>query len=214
MPLYMVMMPFLIIAAYYAVNNFKGIANPDNALLTVAINTLPGWAVGLIAGGGALTAILVMSFVALTVGGLFSKNILGVLKPDISEGSMTLWTRIITGIFLVSSAFLSLYYPMLMLGVVALSYSGLTQAFVSVIFAFTWKRATKWGILSGLVVSVVSLFFMTTLPYGVSKGFVALIINFAITIIVSLLTKPDDETILRYEQLTNNELVKSNSTVN
>jgi solute:Na+ symporter, SSS family len=203
MPLYMVMMPFLVIAAYFAVNNFKGLANPDNALLTVVVNTLPSWLVGLVAGGAALTAILVMAFVSLCVGGLFSKNILGVLKPGLSDKSMALSTRVVTGIFLACSAFFSLYFPALMLGVIALSYSGLTQFFVSIFFGFTWKRATKWGIVSGFVVSITSLFMITTLPYGIAKGFVALLINFAVTIIVSLLTKPDSEAVLRYEQLRN-----------
>lgn len=91
MPLYMIMFPFLVIAAYYAVAQIPDLPNKDFALLAIAVDTLPEWTIGLIAGGGALTAILVMAISALCVGGLFSKNILGVIKPDMPQKSMTKW---------------------------------------------------------------------------------------------------------------------------
>jgi len=209
MPLYMIMMPFLVISAYFAAFNFKNLASADHALLAVAVNTLPSWVVGLVAGGGALTAILVMAFTALCVGGLFSKNILGILKPDLSDKSMTSITRLVTALFLAASAVFSIYFPALMLGVIALAYSGLTQIFVSVFFGFTWKRATKWGIIAGLVVSIISIFLIKSVPFGISKGLVGLIINFAVTIVVSLLTKTDTEAELRFEQLNTKNAVNT-----
>ena len=39
--------------------------NSDWSLLAIAVDTLPGWMIGVIAGGGALTAILVMAMSAL-----------------------------------------------------------------------------------------------------------------------------------------------------
>ena len=101
MPLYMIMFPFLIVAAYYAVAMIPDLPNKDFALLAVAVQTLPEWVIGIIAGGGALTAILVMAISALCVGGLFSKNILGVIKPDMKEKNMTNWTRVATAVFLI-----------------------------------------------------------------------------------------------------------------
>jgi SSS family solute:Na+ symporter len=91
MPLYMIMFPFLTIAAYYAVATIPDLPNKDFAFLAIAVNTLPEWVIGLIAGGGALTAILVMAISALCVGGLFSKNILGVIKPGMKQKTMTNW---------------------------------------------------------------------------------------------------------------------------
>lgn len=89
MPLYMIMFPFLVIAAYYAVAQIPNLENSDWSLLAIAVDTLPNWMIGVIAGGGALTAILVMAMSALCVGGLFSKNIMGVIKPDLEEKKMT-----------------------------------------------------------------------------------------------------------------------------
>lgn len=57
MPLYMIMFPFLVIAAYYAVAQIPNLENSDWSLLAIAVDTLPNWMIGVIAGGGALTAI-------------------------------------------------------------------------------------------------------------------------------------------------------------
>lgn len=202
MPLYMIMFPFLIVAAYYAVATIPDLPNKDFALLAVAVQTLPDWVIGVIAGGGALTAILVMSISALCVGGLFSKNILGVIKPDMKEKSMTNWTRVATAAFLIFGMLTALYFPSLMANVITLAYGGLTQTFIAVIFGFIWKRATKWGVGAGIIAGVATLAWvnmMEVLPYGINAGFWALLTNLIVAIIVSLITKPDETAVKHYE---------------
>lgn len=99
MPLYMIMFPFLVIAAYYAVAQIPNLENSDWSLLAIAVDTLPNWMIGVIAGGGALTAIPGNGYVSLCVGGLFSKNIMGVIKPDLEEKKMTSLVRVVTAVF-------------------------------------------------------------------------------------------------------------------
>jgi len=203
MPLYMIMFPFLVIAAYYAVATVPDLPNQDFAFLAIAAKTLPEWVIGLIAGGGALTAILVMAISALCVGGLFSKNILGVIKPDMPSKTMVMWTRAATGIFLIFGMLTALYFPALMANVITLAYGGLTQAFVAVILGFFWVRATKWGVGAGLLAGVGALAFIKNVmlisPLGINPGFWALLINFAVAIVISLATKPDPEAVRRFE---------------
>jgi SSS family solute:Na+ symporter len=143
MPLYMVMFPFLIIAAYYAMVTIPGLAKADFAFLAVAVKLLPPWVIGLIAGGAALTGILVVAFTGLCIGGMFSKNILGVIKPNMNQTSMVWCTQAITGVALLGGAILALYFPALMLSVVTVSYSGLTQAFVGILLACTWASSAE-----------------------------------------------------------------------
>jgi SSS family solute:Na+ symporter len=195
----MIMFPFLVIAAYYALVNIPGLEKADYALLAVAVRELPPWVIGLIAGGGGITCILVIAFTALSVGGLFSKNILGVINPDMGEARMVRWTHIVTGLFLLTGIMMTLYYPTLMANVITVAYSGLAQTFVGILFAFLWKKATKWGVGAGLIASVFYLFFAGAAPYALNKGFVAMIINLVISAVVSLLTKPDDTTAQRYQ---------------
>lgn len=204
MPIYMVMFPFLIITGYFAVATMPGLENKDYALLAVVVENLPQWVVGLVAGGGALTAILVMAITALCVGGLFSKNILGVIRPDMEEKKMVVWTRIATGVFLFFGVMSALYFPQLMANVITLAYSGLTQTFVAIFFGFFWRGATKWGVGSGIVVGILVIFYykfiMLTVPFGLNPGFIALALNFVVAVAVSLLTKADNETISRFEK--------------
>jgi len=203
MPMYMIMFPFLVIAAYYAVAVIPDLPNKDFALLAIAVDLLPNWVIGLIAGGGALTAILVMAISALCVGGLFSKNILGVIKPNMPQKAMTNWTRIATAVFLIFGMLTALYFPALMANVITLAYGGLTQTIVAVIFGFFWKRATKWGVGSGIVAGVVALAMiknMMPVPWlGMNFGFWALLINIAVAIAVSMMTKPDAVAMKRFE---------------
>lgn len=203
MPLYMIMFPFLIIAAYFAVATIPDLPNKDFALLAIAVNTLPEWVIGLIAGGGALTAILVMAISALCVGGLFSKNILGVIKPDMPQKRMVGWTRVATAVFLIFGMLTALYFPALMANVITLAYGGLTQTFIAVIFGFFWKGATKWGVGSGIIAGVIALALIKNMmavpPLGMNFGFWALLINLAVATLVSLITKPDEIAVKRFE---------------
>jgi Na+/proline symporter len=55
------------------------------------------------------------------------------------------------------------------------------------------------GIGAGIIAGVASIFLITTAPWGLNKGFVALFINIVVTVVVSLMTKADDETVRRFE---------------
>jgi SSS family solute:Na+ symporter len=203
MPLYMIMFPFLIIAAYFSVATSSALEKSDYALLDVAASTMPNWMMGVVAGGGALTAILVMAISALCVGGLFSKNILGVIKPDMSQRHMTNWTRVATAVFLLFGVITALLFPSMMANVITLAYGGLSQPFAAILLGFFWKKANKWGIGSGMIVGIVVLALIKNMmavePLGINAGFWALAANFFVTVAISLLTSTDGETKRRFE---------------
>ncbi|HWR40231.1 MAG TPA: sodium:solute symporter family protein [Patescibacteria group bacterium] len=199
MPMYMIMFPFLFIAAYYALVAITGLEKPDYALLAVAVKLLPNWVVGLVAGGAALTAILFMAVAALSISGLFSKNILALIKPDMKEAGLVWGARAMMALSLTAGVLLALFSPNLVANLLALGYFGFTQPVVAILFGFFWKGATKWGVLAGLVVGVAAIFLIDTVPYALNKGAVALIINLVVTVVVSLLTKQDNEVVQRFE---------------
>lgn len=217
MPLYMVMFPFLVIAAYYAVAQIPNLESSDYSLLAIAVETLPEWMIGVIAGGGALTAILVMAMSALCVGGLFSKNIMGVIKPDLEEKKMTSLVRVVTAVFLIAGAIVALYFPALMANVTTIAYGGLSQTFIAVILGFFWKKANKYGVGAGILSGVVSYAIMQLglggaagMPFGVNPGFYAMAINLIVAVIVSVVTKTDDITTRRFEYYQMTKVVKNN----
>lgn len=203
MPLYMLMFPFLTIAAYYAVANYPSLAKSDVALLAVAVDTLPNWVIGLIAGGGTLTAILVMAVTSLAVSGMLSKNVLNVIKPGLSTGTMANMTRIFVALFIIICMLITILFPTLLASVIMIAYAGSTQTFIPVIFGYNWKGATKVGVGSGIVVGLVLVclfkFGFMAVPFGLNFGMCALIANLIVAIIVSLLTKPDSIALRRFE---------------
>ena len=108
-----------------------------------------------------------------------------------------------TAVFLAAGVVMTLYYPALMAGVITVSYSGLTQTFVGLFFAFFWKGCTKWGVGAGLLAGVIYLFLPVAAPYGLNKGIIAMAINVLASVLVSLLTQPDAETQGRFKSTNN-----------
>ncbi len=194
MPLYMIMYPFLIVAAFFSVLSIRGISsNPDLSFMAAAIHLLPGWLVGLVAAGAALAAILVLAGVSLTVSSIAAKNIIrGYLAPQASDTQVQIWTKIIVGVYLVISVALTVLTPTLMLNLINTAYYGFTQFFPGILAILFWRKATAIGLGSGIVVgdvAALTLYFAHSSPWGLNLGLVALGLNMVVTVIVSLLTK-------------------------
>lgn len=116
-----------------------------------------------------------------------------------SEIQLIWGARAMMAMSLTAGVLLALFSPGLVANLLAMSYFGTTQCVVPIVLGFLWKRATKQGICAGLVVGVAVIFLITTVPYGINKGAVALLINLAVTVIVSLLTKQDGKVAKRFE---------------
>ncbi len=202
MPLYMFMYVFLITAAFFCLVTVPGLKNPDDAFMGMIVKHVPGWVVGICAAGGALTCILVLGVVALTIGGLVSKDIFGMFNRSASSAEAVTWTRVITGLSLVVSVLLALYWPLLMLGMINVAYFGYTQFLPGVLAVILWKRVTKWGIGAGLISGVICVFVFNMFnfaPYGVNKGMLALLVNLVVMVIITYMTPFDRRSAERLE---------------
>lgn len=194
MPLYMVMYVFLTTAAFYCLVTVAGLKNPDDAFMGMIVKNVPGWVVGICAAGGALTCMLVLADVALSIGGIISRNVIGIIKPDASPDSTVVWVRLCIALFLATSVMLTLFFPHLLLGLINVAYFGVTQFLPGVISIIFWKRVTKWGIAAGLIAGVISVFLFNMfpiVPYGLNKGMIALFVNAIVLVIVTYLTPFD-----------------------
>jgi SSS family solute:Na+ symporter len=85
-------------------------------------------------------------------------------------------------------------FPEELVNLLIFGYDGVCQFFPGVVLGLFWKRVTKTGVFSGLVVGlavVVGLIASGRDPFlGMNAGFVGLAINGIVTLIVSLRTKP------------------------
>jgi SSS family solute:Na+ symporter len=203
MPLYMFMYVFLMIASFFCLVTVSGLKNPDDAFMGMIVKYLPGWVVGVCAAGGALTCLLVLAVVALTIGGLASNDIIGAFRSKASSNGSVAWTRVIIGACLVVSVLLTLYWPMLMVGMINMAYFGFIQFLPGVLSIISWRRATKWGVGAGLLAGVVCVFLLNMFsiaPYGLNKGLVALVVNFIVLVAVTYMTPYDASSAERLEK--------------
>ncbi|MDF3306719.1 sodium:solute symporter [Rhodococcus sp. T2V] len=185
-PLYMLMYPFLVAAAFGAITllptKLEG-TESDQVLLRLSRQVLPDWLTGVVAGGAALCAIVVLCGAALGIGAIVSRNII----PGIPESRQRIWVRGVVVAYLAISLLLTLATPQLLLTLVNTAYYGVTQA--AVVFAtmvFGWKlrpSALAMGVVLGDVV-VLWLYLDKHGPvsvwlaqHGVNLGAAALVLN-------------------------------------
>lgn len=188
MPLYMLMFPFLVIAAYYAIGASPNLEEPNAALFVTAVEVLPGWLLGLVAGAAALSGLLVLAGLSLVVGAVVSRN----FAPNMPGSSQRRLVQVVVALYLILSAGLTILAPTLMLALVNTAYYGFTQFLPAFVGVFFVRRFTAAGIAAGIVVgdaSVLALYGLGVGLGGVNIGLVALLINFAVVFAVSAATK-------------------------
>lgn len=206
MPLYMCMYVFLTAAAFYCLVTVPGLKNPDDAYMGMIVKNVPGWVVGVCAAGGALTCMLVLADISLSVGGIVSRNVISLIKPDARPESAVVWARAFIGVFLTVSVLLMLYFPHLLLGLINVTYFGVTQFLPGVLAIVFWKQANKWGIGAGLVAGIASVFLFNMVkivPFGLNKGMFALLVNFIVMIAVTYMTSADKKAVEKWNLTVN-----------
>lgn len=191
MPLYMLMYPFLIVAAFWAVLHVPSLkASPDLAVVAAARHLLPPVLVGVVAAGAALSAIVVLTGLSLTVSAVVSKNLVrSYVNPRATDRQVKRWAERVVAVYLLISILLTALAPKLMLDLINTAYYGFTQFFPGILAILFWKRAKAWGVGAGLVVGdIVALvfYFAHILPWGLNLGLVALVVNALVMVGVSL----------------------------
>lgn len=176
MPLYMLMFPFVILVAYYAVSSTH-LSSPTGAFMAAATDVLPGWMLGIVAAGASLSGLLVLAVVCLTIGSMVTRNLI----PGKHVVHQRRTTRIVMVIYLAFSIVLTLATPNLMTTLVNTAYNGITQfapGALAALFLRTKLRplAVGLGILCGQGVSV-WLYLAHLAPAGFNGGLIGLICN-------------------------------------
>ncbi|HHV85148.1 MAG TPA: sodium:solute symporter family protein, partial [Petrimonas sp.] len=172
-----------------------GMKNGDLAFLTLVRQTYPAWFLGFIGAAGAITAMVPSSVILIGASTLLAKNVYhGMINPQASEKTVTLIARSIVIVLTVISLYLAIYAPNMLVNLLLIGYNGVTQFFPAVVLALVWRGVTKAGVLTGIITGISVVAFLTFNkmdPFlGFNGGFVALTVNFVVTVIVSLMTTP------------------------
>lgn len=187
------------------------LANPE-------IAQLPNWVIALVAAGGLAAALSTAAGLLLVISASISHDLIKkVFKPNISERN-ELWSARLAAVFaVVIAGYFGINPPGFVAAVVALAF-GLAAAsfFPAIILGIFYKRMNKQGAITGMVVGLsVMLFYMLKFKFGLFDGgktavvglqenwwwgispegigSVAMLINFAVALIVNYFTPPPPE---------------------
>ncbi len=193
MPLYTLTLAFIFFAGFASVLLVPGMKDGDLAMLTVVRSTFPPWLLGLIGGAGALTAMVPASIFILTAATLFAKNLIRpVLAPAMSDEQVARLARVMVVVLGLISLLLGIFSSSTLVSLLLMGYSGVAQFFPGVVLGIYWRRVTPAGVFCGMIAGVGTAAWLMLAHrdplFGVSAGFVALCLNFALAGIVSLLT--------------------------
>ena len=187
------------------------VANPE-------IAQLPNWVIALVAAGGLAAALSTAAGLLLVISASISHDLIKkVFKPNISERN-ELWSARLAAVFaVVIAGYFGINPPGFVAAVVALAF-GLAAAsfFPAIILGIFYKRMNKQGAIAGMVVGLsIMLFYMLKFKFGLfdggktavaglqenwwwgisPEGFgsVAMLVNFAVSLIVNYFTPPPPE---------------------
>ncbi|MFZ0635347.1 MAG: sodium:solute symporter family protein [Candidatus Acidiferrales bacterium] len=192
MPLYTLTLAFVLIVGFTAVLVVPGLPNGDMSLLTIVRQTFPPWFLGVIGGAGALTAMVPAAIFSLAAATLFAKNFYRPLfTPGMTDDQVTKLARVMVVVLTLVSLYFAIYSSTTLVSLLLLGYAGVTQFFPGVVLGLYWKRVSMAGVFGGMITGVTCATFLILSkrdPFGGSNaGFFALCVNFAITILISLL---------------------------
>jgi SSS family solute:Na+ symporter len=193
MPLYSFSLVFVLFAGFAAVMVVPGLTNGDLSLLTMVRKSFPPWFLGIVGGAGAITAMVPASIFILTAATLFAKNLYRpIFAPAMTDDQVAKLARGMVVALAIVSLCLAIFTSTTLVSLLLIGYAGVTQFFPGVVLGLFWKRVTVSAVFAGMVAGVATTIFLMLTHrdplLGWSAGFVALCLNFVITLVLSVLT--------------------------
>jgi solute:Na+ symporter, SSS family len=187
MPLYQLPVLLVFFVGFTALLVLPGLKQPDAALLSLVTRSYPAWFAGFVGGAGAVTAMVPASMLLLGVATLIAKNIYqpltgGTVSPArlmrVSRASMLA----VAAVALV----LALWSPKELVLLLIFGYDGVTQLFPGIVLGLALPSIRTRPVMLGLLAGEAAVVWLISTgrdPYlGMNAGFVALVINFAVTV--------------------------------
>jgi solute:Na+ symporter, SSS family len=196
MPLYTLLLPLIFFAGFAALLVVPGLKDGDLSLLAVVQKTFPPWFLGVVGGAGALTAMVPSAILILTASTLFAKNFFRpIFAPSMSDDAVVKLAKVASVVLMAVALLFAISGARTIVALLLLGYAGVTQFFPGVVLGLYWSRASRPGVFSGLVVGIVTVALLILSgrdPFmGLNAGFVALVLNFIVTVTVSLMTRTE-----------------------
>ena len=184
------------------------LANPE-------IAKLPAWVIALVAAGGLAAALSTAAGLLLVISSSISHDLLKkTFRPNITEKQELFYARCAAGVAIFIAGLFGIYPPAFVAQVVAFAFGLAASTFFPVLFMGIFsKRLNKEGAIAGMVSGLLftlgyiiyfkflnthlnnpEFWFLSISPEGI--GFIGMIINFMVAIIVSTYTKPPPQEVI------------------
>lgn len=195
MPFYQIPILLVFFVGFAALLVLPGLANGDTAFLALVQKQYPAWFLGFVGAAGALTAMVPASVLVLFASTLIAKNIYRTaFAPSAGEERVIKLSRLMVFVVMVLALVSTFFLRKELVYLLIFGYDGVSQFFPGVVLGLFWKRASGRGVAAGILAgvgTVVGLIVSGRDPFlGVNAGFVGLLANAAVTVAVSLATKP------------------------
>jgi SSS family solute:Na+ symporter len=152
-----------------------------------------------------LTALVPGSLIMMTAATLFSRNIVAAFRPGQSDDATMRLARIMVPVIAIIGAYFTISGSDTIVALLLMGYSFVTQLFPSLICSLLPRNpATKQGAAAGIILGVAAVVYFTLSKETIGKlapalpqlikdlniGIIALALNIAALIVVSLMTAP------------------------
>ncbi|MBN1939572.1 MAG: sodium:solute symporter family protein [Candidatus Aminicenantes bacterium] len=196
MPLYQIPIVLVFFVGFTAFLILPGLSNGDLSLLSLVAKTYPSWFVGFVGAAGAVTAMVPASVLVLTAAALLAKNIYRAwFRPRASDAEVMRVSRWMVLVVSAVALVFALLLPNALVNLLLIGYDGVAQLFPGVVLGLFWKRVSRTGVEAGLLTGLATAAFLVFGKHdpfcGLNAGFVALAVNAAVTVAVSLAKRPD-----------------------
>jgi SSS family solute:Na+ symporter len=154
--------------------------------------TYPPWFMGFVGAAGAVTAMVPASILVLFASTLIAKNVYQTgFNPKASEQSVVRLSRFMVAVIMAAGLVFAILLPNALVDLLLIGYNGVSQFCPGVILGLFWKRINATAVLSGMIAGlslVLALVLGKHDPFlGLNAGFVALVVNFTVAILVTWL---------------------------
>jgi SSS family solute:Na+ symporter len=195
MPLYQIPILLVFMVGFTALLVIPGLENGDMAFLELVKQTYPPWFLGFVGAAGAVTAMVPAAILVLYAATLLVKNVYQTaFRPQAEEATVMRLSRVMVLVIMAVALALAILFPNELVNLLILGYDGVCQFFPGVVLGLFWKRATRAGVLSGLLVGSITVAVLILGGYdpvfGLNAGFAGLVINMVVTVGVCLVTRP------------------------
>ncbi len=195
LPVYQLIMLLVFFAGFSALLIAPGLTGTavDQSFLVVVQRFYPPWVLGFICAAGALCSLIPSTALLLSAASILAKNIGGdVFSIALSDRSRVILTRSLVIVLGLGALVVWITLKTTLVSLLLLYYNGITQFAPAFFLGFFWRRTTTAGVATGLIAGIVLAIYFAArgiAPLGINPGFIALAVNIALVVVISLLAK-------------------------